>query len=85
MSNNEFEGPLSTDVLHQQIMKELDTIQKEHAEVGVITKDGDIGVIGSVSRDIGKPGGWEVAAEGGWMKKTKAWAAAILTWKGKSE
>lgn len=56
---------------------------RQEAELGVIVEGKDVGVTGNVTKDIGKPGGWAVAAEGSWMQKTGAKIAALLTWKGK--
>lgn len=81
--NNEFESPLSQSNLDKAIAQELDDIEKEVTTIGVITKDGDVGVEATVSKSIGK--GWGVTAEGSWMRRTKASIAAMLTWKGKSE
>jgi len=63
-------------------LDKLEDVPKEEASIGVVVEGGDIGVTASVSRDIGKPEGWEVAAEGTWMRKTGARLAALLKWKG---
>jgi hypothetical protein len=66
-------------------LEKLEDVPKEEANIGVVVEGGDVGVTGSVSKDLGKPGGWDVAAEGTWMRRTGAKLAALLRWKGNSE
>jgi hypothetical protein len=49
----------------------------------VVAKDGDVGVIGSASKQLGK--GWSVNAAFTWMKDSSYSAAAWLGWKGKNQ
>lgn len=78
MSN---ESPFSTNSIKQSLEK-LEDIPKEEANVGVVVQGNDVGVTGSVSKDLGNPGGWEVAAEGTWMRWAGAKFAALFKWKG---
>ena len=71
------ENPFSSDKLSDQLKK----LPDNEANVGVVVEGKDIGITGSVSKDVGKPGGWWFGAEGTWTK-TKAKLAALLTWKG---
>lgn len=75
-------GKLFSDDAIKASLDKLDDVPKEEASIGVVVQCNDIGVTGSVSKDIGKPGGWDVAAEGTWMRRTGAKIAALLRWKG---
>lgn len=63
-------------------LDKLEKVPENEANIGVVVQDGDVGVTGSVSKDIGKPGGWDVSAEGTWMRRTGAKLAALLRWRG---
>lgn len=65
--------------------KQLDALRelpKEQAKLGVVVDGNDIGVEGSVSKDVGKPGGWFVAAQGTLSRTTKR-VAGMIGWSGK--
>jgi hypothetical protein len=64
-------------------LKKLPDLPDEEAHVGVVAKDGDVGVEAEGSHYIGK--GWSAAGSFDWMKQ-KGWAVvAGLGWKGKSK
>lgn len=71
-------NPFSSEILAEQLKK----LPSNEANVGVVKEGKEVGVTGSVSKDIGKPGGWWFGAEGTWTK-TKSKIAALFTWKGK--
>lgn len=76
MSN---ESPFSDKNIRDSF-KKLENLEENKAEIGIVVEDSDIGIAGSISKDIGKPGGWEVGAEGSWMRRTGAKLAALLKW-----
>lgn len=65
-------------------LKKLPELPAEQAGVGVVATSDDIGIRGEVNKDIGKPGGWFVMAEGSWMKRAGGSVAGWIGWKGKS-
>jgi hypothetical protein len=71
----------------QAQLDKLKDIPDDAAEVGAVVTPGmnglDVGVKGSISQDLGKPGGWAFIAEGSWMKKAGGSVAAMLRRKGK--
>lgn len=73
---------LFTDNKIKESLEKLEDVPKNEAEIGVVVEGKDVGVTGSVSKDIGKPGGWDVAAQGTWMQRTGARLAALLRWRG---
>ena len=79
MSN---ENPFSDNAIKRSLEK-LEDVPREEANIGVVVEGSDVGITGSVSKDIGKAGGWEVAAEGTWMRRTGAKLAALFSWRGK--
>lgn len=82
MSNGKFDkDSVFGDNVIKRYLDDLEDLPLEHADVGVVVKDGDVGITGSVNKDIGKPGGWKFAAEGSWMHKAGKSVKALLTWK----
>ena len=71
----------------QAQLDKLKDLKDDEAEIGAVVKPGmnglDVGAKGSISQDIGKPGGWGFLAEGSWMKKAGGSVAAMLRRKGK--
>jgi hypothetical protein len=66
----------------EALRKSIEQLPPEQGGIGVVVKPGDIGVQGSVSKEIGK--GWSVTGAGQWMKEKKdRWAAGWLSWRGK--
>lgn len=61
----------------------LDKLPENEGGLGVQATKDDVGVVGAVNKDLGKPGGWFVAGEGAWWRKAGYTAAAWLGWKGK--
>lgn len=71
------ESPFS----QENLRKTVQDLPPEQGGIGVAVKPNDIGVTGSVNKQIGK--GWSVSAAGQWWSKTKDYVAgAWLTWKG---
>ena len=68
---------------HQTELETLKDLPDNDAQIGVVVKPGDIGVSGSISEDIGKPGGWGFLAEGSWMHKAGGSVKAMLRRKSK--
>ena len=68
---------------HQTELETLKDLKDDEAQVGVVVKPGDIGVSGSISQDLGKPGGWGFVAAGEWMQKTRGSVRAMLRRKSK--
>jgi hypothetical protein len=68
------------DALDAQLRK-LPDLPAEQGGIGVVAKDGDVGVEGAVNKQLGK--GWFVEGEGSWMKRAGWSAAGWLGWKGK--
>lgn len=65
----------------EKLAEQLKKLPENEANIGVVTEGKDIGITGSVSKDIGKPGGWWFGAEGTWVK-AKSRIAAMFSWKG---
>jgi hypothetical protein len=61
----------------------IDKLPENEVNIGVIAENGDVGGSIEGQKDIGKPGGWTVAASAKWLKKAGYSAAALLKWKGK--
>lgn len=74
-------NPFSSESLSVQL-KRLDTLPSDEAHIGVVVKDGDVGVAVDASKTIGK--GWSAAGSFEFMDVTGWAAAAGLTWKKKS-
>ena len=73
-------GPEAT----KKHVKRLPDLPKEEVGIGLTaTTSGDIGVEGHANKDIGKPGGWFVLAEGSWMRRAGGTVTGWLGWKGK--
>ena len=73
----------SPEALGAQLQRVKD-LPPEQVEVGgVATSAGDVGVQGSASADIGKPGGWTFGAEGSWMRRAGGSIAGLFRWTGK--
>lgn len=67
-------------------LKKLPDLPPEEGGVGVVaTSDGDVGIQGAVNKDIGKPGGWFVLAEGSWMRRAGGTVSGWVGWKGKQK
>lgn len=65
-------------------LKTVQDLPRDQAAVGVVaTADGDVGIKGSASKDIGAPGGWSFGAAGEWMRKAGGSVAGMFQWKGK--
>ena len=66
----------------QAQLDKLKDLPEREAQAGVVVKPGasglDVGVTGSISEDIGKPGGWFFLAEGSWLRKAGGSFAAML-------
>jgi hypothetical protein len=66
----------------QAQLDKLKDIPEREAQAGIVVKPSgsgiDVGVTGSISEDIGKPGGWFFLAEGSWMRKAGGSIAAML-------
>lgn len=59
-------------------------LPSEDVGIGITaTTAGDVGIHGRANKDIGKPGGWFVLAEGSWMRKAGGKVSGWLGWKGK--
>jgi hypothetical protein len=69
--------------LFEREMAKIKDLPREEANIGIAVEGKDVGVKGSVAKDIGKPGGWELEAQGSWMQRAGAKLAALLSWKGK--
>lgn len=67
----------------KKAIDDLSELPKEQGGFGVVAKNKDIGIQGSVSTDIGNPGGWSVAATASWMRKQGASAALWFDWRKK--
>lgn len=68
----------------ESTQKQIDALRdlpKERIQVGIVVDGKDVGVEGSASKDLGKPGGWFVAAQGT-LSRTKKRIAAMLGWSG---
>lgn len=75
-------GIFSPDATKAQIEK-LSELPAEEGGIGVqATSGGDVGIVGSVHKDLGKPGGWFVLGEGSWMRKAGGKVIGRLRWKG---
>jgi hypothetical protein len=61
----------------------IDTLPENEVTIGVVSENGDVGAQVEGQKDIGKPGGWTVAASAQWLKKTGYKAAALVRWRGK--
>lgn len=70
----------------QAQLDKLKDLPDNDAQAGIVVKPSsgglDVGVQGSISEDIGKPGGWVFIAEGSWMRKAGASFAAMFRRKG---
>ena len=72
--------PFSPDALRQSV----EALPPEQGGIGAVATPGDVGLAGSVKRDIGKPGGWWIGATGHAWLKAKDYAASVwLGWSGK--
>lgn len=75
------DGIFSPDATQAQIDK-LSHLPEEEGGIGVTaTSKGDVGIVGSVHKDIGKPGGWFAIGEGSWMRKAGGQVTGWLRWK----
>lgn len=67
----------------QRQLEQLGEQPPEQGGIGVVVNGKDVGVQGAVNKDVGKPGGWFVLAEGSWMRRAGGSVAGWLGWKGK--
>ena len=74
------DSPFSQEALR----KTVESLPSESGGIGVVVKPHDIGISGSVKTDVGRPGGWTLAATGEWFKQSGYKAAAWLGWTGKT-
>ena len=78
MSPDGIFSPAST----QAQIEKLSNLPAEEGGIGVTaTTSGDVGIVGSVHKDIGKPGGWFALGEGSWMRKAGGRFTGLLKWK----
>lgn len=70
----------STDALAAEV-KKLPDLPKNEGKVGAVMVNGDAGVEGSISADLGK--GVFVEGEGSWFMRAGYRAAAMIGWKKK--
>ncbi len=68
----------------EKLRKTIQDLPPEQGGVGVVLQNGEVGVTGAVKTDVGKPGGWTLAATGQWIKSEGYRAAAWLGWTGKT-
>jgi hypothetical protein len=71
-----------SDFSPEALRKATKDLPPEQGGIGVVAKDGDVGVTAAVNKDLGQPGGWSVAATASWFKGAGYSAAAWLGWKG---
>jgi hypothetical protein len=76
------DGIFSPGATQAQIDKLSDLPQEEGGIGATVTSKGDVGVVGTINRDIGKPGGWFVLGQGSWMRKAGGTVTGWLKWKG---
>lgn len=63
-------------------LKDLERLPRDEVVIGVVAEqDGDTGAMIDAQKDIGKPGGWTLAAAGRWMKDAGWSAAGLLRWR----
>lgn len=76
------DGIFSPDATKAQIEK-LSDLPAEEGGIGIqATTSGDVGIVGTVNKDIGKPGGWFVLGEGSWMRRAGGAFTGWLRWRG---
>ena len=75
-------NPFSQDATQRELDK-LSNLPPEQGGIGIVVQGADVGVQGAVAKDLGKPGGWTLAASGQWFKQQGYAAAAWLGWRGK--
>lgn len=80
MPNHNPFSPEST----QKHIDALSQLPTEHGQIGVVADGKNIALEGSVSKDIGKPGGFFVAAQGTLSRTTKR-VAGMIGWTGKQK
>lgn len=66
----------------EALRKTIQELPQEQGGIGVVVQPSDVGVVASVRKDVGKPGGWSVAATGQWFKEAGYKAAAWIGWTG---
>lgn len=72
---------MSTDTPIRDQLAKIEKLPTNEAQIGLVAEHGDVGAQGSVSVDVGKPGGWSVAAAGQWLKQKGYTVAALVGWK----
>lgn len=76
-------SPANTAKAVQDAIEKPD-LPKEEAGIGfTATSGGDVGIAGHANKDLGKPGGWFLLAEGSWFRKAGGKVTTWLGWKGK--
>jgi hypothetical protein len=71
----------SNDATAAQLDK-LKDLPPEQGGIGIAVENGDVGVQGAASKELGK--GWRLTAAGSWFVTKGYAAAAWVGWKGKS-
>lgn len=61
----------------QNELKKLEDNKTLETGIGVVVKDSDVGVTGSIQKDVGK--NWTFLAEGSWMRKAGKSFVAMFT------
>jgi hypothetical protein len=73
-----------TDTPLKDAIAKMDAFPENEVTIGgVYEQGGDAGGMIEGQKDIGKPGGWSMAAAAQWMKKAGWRATGVLKWKGK--
>jgi hypothetical protein len=63
-------------------IEKLEDLPRDQVQAGVAAKaGGDVGAFVEAQKDIGRPGGWTLAAAGEWMRRAGWSAAGVLRWK----
>jgi hypothetical protein len=82
MENTPVTPIFDSEYLAKEIHETLPNLPAEEGHVGAVVQNGDFGVEGDVSKQLGK--GVFVAAEGSWFSRAGYRAAAMIGWKKKS-
>lgn len=69
------------DALNKTI--EIPKVEDQSADLAVEKTRDDLGITGSASVDIGKPGGWSLGGAGGYWKNAGATVKGWVKWRGK--
>jgi hypothetical protein len=68
------------DLSPEALRKSIESLPPEQGGIGAVADGNDVGIAGSVSKQL--PKGWRVQAAGQWMKATGYKAAVWLGWTG---